>query len=147
MRLFILILHIYNADMKMIWRDAVGDLRTVAIALLIAVLLFVGFVTWITFDSSVPNFGLELGYYGQFNRAVHAIEDMPRYTLIDYGLHKDITLEDFTLTVRLPDGQEATIWFYDETPAMKERSRKRLKKIIEQKIAESLAENGPEEES
>lgn len=58
-----------------------------------------------------PNLGLPFGYFGKFNRITAEIESRPGVEIVDVALHRDLTLEDFWITVRLPDGQEVELAF------------------------------------
>lgn len=50
-----------------------------------------------------PNLGLPFGYYGKLNQVVARIEANPGVEIVETLLHKDLTLEDFSITVRRGD--------------------------------------------
>ncbi len=56
-----------------------------------------------------PNIGLSFGYYGKFNSIMNNLEDSG-IEVIDWGLHRDITLEDFQITV-LHRGEKTQLEF------------------------------------
>jgi hypothetical protein len=59
----------------------------------------------------VPNFGIPFGYFGKLNRVLSYLRSCPAVTVLDVGQHQDLTLEDFWVTVRLPDGSTAELDF------------------------------------
>jgi len=81
-----------------------------------------------------PDFGLESGYYGQFNRVKHVIESMPNLAIVDHWQHQDITLEDFGFTLLVDGVREAQIRFVDGTPEKRERHRAKLRQIIQAQV-------------
>ena len=50
-----------------------------------------------------PNLGLPFGYYGKLNQVVARIEANPGVEIVETLLHRDLTLEDFSITVRRGD--------------------------------------------
>ena len=59
---------------------------------------------WIGLYESIgyySNTGLPFGYYGKLNRVVNELEEIPGLEVVDIGLHKDTTLEDFWITIEL----------------------------------------------
>ena len=50
-----------------------------------------------------PNLGLPFGYYGKLNQVMARIETNPGVEIVQTLLNKDVTLEDFSLTVRRGD--------------------------------------------
>lgn len=50
-----------------------------------------------------PNLGLPFGYYGKLNQVVARIEANPGVEIVETLLNKDVTLEDFSITVRSGD--------------------------------------------
>ncbi len=102
---------------------------------LLVLLPFALFGLWFAWGIGIiPDLGLESGYYGQFNRVKHVIEDMSGVTIVDHWQHKDVSLEDFGFTLRLSDGSEVNVEFLDATPEKNERNQKRLRQIIEKQI-------------
>jgi len=81
-----------------------------------------------------PDVGAESGYYGQFNRVKHVIEDMPDVRIIDYWKHRDVTLEDFGFTLLVGESRKVDIRFHDGTPEKKERNKSRLRAIVRSKL-------------
>jgi formylglycine-generating enzyme required for sulfatase activity len=53
----------------------------------------------------------EFGYYGDFNLAKRAIGQSGCIESMSYGLHEDITLEDFRFFIRTEAGWKAELWF------------------------------------
>ena len=107
---------------------------------LLALLPFAVLALWFGWSYGIiPDVGAESGYYGQFNRVKHVIEEMPDIAIVDHWQHKDITLEDFGFTLRLPDGKEVDINFYDNTPEKNERNRKRIREIIQKQLDSNKA--------
>ena len=58
-----------------------------------------------------PNLGLPIGYYGRFNRIVARIQASPDVEIVRTTLHRDLELEDFTITVRTKDEREVRLRF------------------------------------
>ena len=81
-----------------------------------------------------PDVGAESGYYGQFNRVKHVIEDMPDVRIIDYWKHRDVTLEDFGFTLLVGESRKVDIRFHDGTPEKKESNKSRLRAIVRSKL-------------
>ena len=90
---------------------------------------------------TLPNYGWEIGYFGQFNRVKHVIEEMPDVTIVDHWQHQDITLEDFGFTLELSGGEQVKINFWDKTAPMKERNKERLRQHIELEIREGRTQS------
>ena len=65
-----------------------------------------------------PNLGLPFGYYGKLNQVVARIEANPGVEIVQTLLHRDLTLEDFSITVRRGDEPEIDLDFggASETP-------------------------------
>lgn len=105
-------------------------------------LLLLGFIglMWINFNA--PDQGWEFGYYGQFNRVKHVIEEMPDVTIVDSWQHKDISLEDFGFTLLLHDGDTVDVKFFDGTSEKTERNRKKIKSIVQRQIDSNKAKQG-----
>ena len=80
------------------------------------------------------NWGLESGYYGQFNRVKHVLEEMPNVEITDDWQHRDLTLEDFGFSLVVDEYQNAHINFYEGSPEMKMRDKTRIREFIEQEI-------------
>ena len=55
--------------------------------------------------------GLPFGYYGKVNRILGRISDCPHLEVVFVARHKDLTLEDFWVTVRDSDGVETELAF------------------------------------
>lgn len=58
-----------------------------------------------------PNLGLPFGYYGKFNRVLSHVEANPDLEVVQTTLHRDLSLEDFYITVRTQDGHEVRLQF------------------------------------
>ncbi len=100
----------------------------------VAVLVFIGMIGWVWIDLNLPDQGWEFGYYGQFNRVKHVIEDMPGVTIIDHWQHKDISLEDFGFTLMVDGNRQVGVTFSENSPQMQERNRNRLREFIQKEI-------------
>ena len=57
------------------------------------------------------NIGLTFGYYGDFNEAKRIVEDTDCFESLKYGLHTDLTLENFHFRVSTKSGRTALIFF------------------------------------
>jgi hypothetical protein len=79
--------------------------------------------------------GLEVGYYGQFNRVRHAIDEMPGVHIVDSWQHRDVTLEDFSFTVRETTGAPVEVRFLQGSPEMGERHPARIRAIVRKELA------------
>lgn len=77
---------------------------------LIAVLFVTAMLIWMP-PAVFPNLGFPFGYYGKFNRIRSAIEQRPGAEIVSIAMHRDLTLEDFWITVRKMDGQQVKIAF------------------------------------
>lgn len=62
-----------------------------------------------------PNIGLHFGYYGELNRALAALRARPNVTVTDYGANYDITLEDYSIDVRVSNRWIVRLDVPDET--------------------------------
>ncbi len=58
-----------------------------------------------------PNLGSPIGYYGRFNRILARIEANPELDVIRTTLHRDMSLEDFYITVRTQNKSEVRLRF------------------------------------
>jgi hypothetical protein len=58
-----------------------------------------------------PNLGVSYGYYGRFNRILARLQDSPDIDVLRTTLHRDTELEDFYITVRMPDEREVRLRF------------------------------------
>ena len=58
-----------------------------------------------------PNLGLPFGYYAKLNLVLDRIEADPELEVIKITLHRDMTLEDFYITVRTRDEREVYLPF------------------------------------
>ena len=58
-----------------------------------------------------PNVGLPFGYYGRLNRVLARIEANPELEVRRVDLHRDVTLEDFYITVRTPTDGDVRLVF------------------------------------
>jgi len=103
--------------------------------------VFICWSVWFWINLALPNYGWEFGYYGQFNRVKHVIEDMPRVQIVDHWVHEDISLEDFGYTLMVDGGRKVNVNFYDGTPEKSERSKSKLRAIIQAQVAASKAVN------
>ncbi len=65
-------------------------------------------LSWTCFG---PNLGLPFGYYGKLNQVVARIEANPGVEIVETLLHRDLTLEDFSITVRRGDEPEIELDF------------------------------------
>jgi hypothetical protein len=81
-----------------------------------------------------PNWGLESGYYGQFNRVKHVIESMPRVTIQKEWLHEDLTLEDFGFTLTVEGSNSIDVMFWDGSFQMKTRDKSQIRQYILESI-------------
>ena len=110
----------------------------------LAVLPFVFLALWFGWTyGMVPDIDAESGYYGQFNRVKHVIEDMPNVHIIDHWKHRDVTLEDFGFTLLVDEIREVNIRFYDGTPEKNERRKSRLREIIRGQLASNESIQAP----
>lgn len=85
--------------------------------------------------------GWESGYYGQYNRVKHVIEEMPRLQITNTWKHHDVTLEDFGFFVLVDGSRSARVDFHENTAAMRERDRGRLRAYIEEQTGLAPMEN------
>ena len=59
------------------------------------------------------NTGLRFGYYGELNDILHEIEKSGRLEVLDVWQHRDISLEDFGITLRTESDRECVIEIVD----------------------------------
>ena len=101
----------------------------------LALLPFVLLALWFGWTYGVfPDVGAESGYYGQFNRVKHVIEDMPDVQIVDSWKHRDVTLEDFGFTLFVGGCRRVDIRFYDNTPEKNEKNKSRLRETIRKQL-------------
>lgn len=79
----------------------------IAIASLVLVLVFLGLVKLGVFG----NLGLDVGYFGEFNRVEDRLEAIEQVAIVDSWQHQDVTLEDFGFTLALPSGRRVELVF------------------------------------
>ena len=102
-------------------------IRKFALSLL-ALLPFALFVLWLGWQwGSFPDYGVESGYYGQFNRVRHVLEDMPNVTIVDHWQHQDISLEDFGFALMVEGTQNVNVTFSENSPQMRMRSKQKIR--------------------
>jgi hypothetical protein len=89
---------------------------------------------WLWLNLNIPDQGWEFGYYGQFNRVKHVIEDMPDATITNHWQHKDISLEDFGFTLVLDGGSQVDLTFSENSPQISMRNKQKIKKFIKKEI-------------
>ena len=121
-------------------KEMMKILKSIVIVVVgVATLLGVGFL-WLAWDTGMfPDYGVESGYYGQFNRVKHTIEALPDLRIADHWMHKDISLEDFGFF--LVDGGSLTtrVDFTEGSPQMAEKSKKWIEQFIRTQIASNQA--------
>ena len=100
-----------------------------ALPALVAV-VFVGMVGWVMLNLWLPNYGCEFGYYGQFNRVQHVIEDMPNVDILDHSQHQDVSLEDFGFALMVDGTQKVDVTFSENSTQMRMRSKKKIREFI-----------------
>ena len=107
---------------------------------LVTLLVFLAVVIglFVLFFTDRYDFGWECGYYGQYNRVRHVIEDMPNVRIVRDMQHHDITLEDFGFLLEANDGEGKT-WpvvmiFYEFSPEIHEWDKDRIRAIVQKEI-------------
>ena len=58
-----------------------------------------------------PNLGVPYGYYGRLNRILTRIQENPEIEVLRTTLHHDLSLEDFYISVRMPDDRNVRLRF------------------------------------
>jgi hypothetical protein len=58
-----------------------------------------------------PNLGISYGYYGRLNRILARIQGNPEIEVLRTTLHHDLSLEDFYISVRMPNDREVRLRF------------------------------------
>ena len=81
-----------------------------------------------------PDCGLEIGYYGQYNRVKHVIESMPNVRIVDHWQHHDMSLEDFGFTLVVDGTRKVRVDLHEGSSEMKERNKDRLREFIQRQI-------------
>ena len=89
-----------------------------------------------------PDYGVESGYYGQFNRAKHVIQEMPNVSIVDHWQHEDVSLEDFGFTLMVDGNRKVGVTFSENSPQMRMRNKKKIREFI-QKETDSKAFSVP----
>ena len=69
------------------------------LSLIVIVLLIAGFGAVNVSFGIGPNLGFKFGYYGKLNTVLSEIINTKSVDVVEVGLHKDLTLEDFYITV------------------------------------------------
>lgn len=82
------------------------------LAALATALLVLSFLA-VDFLGIGPNLGVPFGYYGRFNRILSRVEAVPGLEVTQVLLHRDMTLEDFSITVQTPGEGEVQLHFED----------------------------------
>ena len=83
--------------------------KGVLIIVLVLVVLYP--VAWIAASAGVFR-GVEFGYYGEFNVALHAIQRSGCAEIIEYsGVNKDVWLEEFHFKVTTKSGRAVRLFF------------------------------------
>lgn len=114
--------------MKLIWKRLSLSLMVIIPAALAAL--------WFLWElGCLGNWGLECGYYGQFNRARHAIESMPGVVITNSWMHEDLTLEDFGFYLAADGSRDVRVDFREGSPQMSERSRRRIREYVQDLIS------------
>lgn len=90
-------------------------------ALFVCMSFPLGLVAWLV----CPNLGLPFGYYGQMNRIVAAMERIPDVDVVGVRGNYDITLEEFSVDLRIAGELGHAVYFsdvpyHDRVAAMKE---------------------------
>jgi len=83
----------------------------VAAVLMLQVVSYAWVAQWMGLLGDV---GLCFGYYGDFNIAKQAIQNVGCVDSIEYSRHEDLTLESFHFKVRTKSGRVIRVWFSDE---------------------------------
>ena len=121
----------FDLNMKIIDKAIIGIiiLLSLDVAAIIALMQLLQFTFFAT-----ENYGREFGYYGQFNRILHVIEDLPDVEVVEYWYNEDLTLEDFQYTIRVENKYRITIYFPDGSPEKYETDREKIREYVYQKI-------------
>jgi hypothetical protein len=98
----------------------------------LSMILFIVWGLWST--GQFGNWGLEWGYYGQFNRVKRVLEEMPNVQITDSWQHHDITLEDFAFSLLVDETRTLQVTFHENSPQMKVRDASRIREFMEEKI-------------
>ena len=106
---------------------------------LVAVALVLGLVglgwLWLMWElGRFGDWGWESGYYGQYNRVKHVLEDMPSVQITNQWKHHDVTLEDFGFFLLVDNTNSVRVDFRENSPQMKERNKERIRAFIEEEI-------------
>ena len=86
-------------------------LTIISAVLMLQVVSYTAAAQWLEFFGDV---GLCFGYYGDFNIAKQAIQNVGCVDSIEYSRHEDLTLESFHFKVRTKSGRVIRVWFSDE---------------------------------
>jgi hypothetical protein len=115
------------------------------IVLGVVLLQVLGFL-WLLWQLGVfGNWGLESGYYGQFNRVKHVIEEMPGVVIVDHWQHHDVSLEDFGFALLIEGDRKAQVNFTESSPQIKERNKSKLRAFIRKEIDSNNVLSQPSE--
>ena len=106
--------------MKLIWKKMTLALVAAAVT---CMLLGVGWL-WLMWEiGELGDWGLESGYYGQFNRVKHVLEAIPHVQVANQWQHHDITLEDFGFYLVVSNDRSVRVDFWENSPQMEERDK------------------------
>ena len=89
---------------------SIKDKLRLGVAALVVSLTILALVA-VDFMGIGPNLGLPFGYYGRLNRVLARIETNPALEVQEVVLHRDLTLEDFYITVRTPTDGDVRLEF------------------------------------
>lgn len=112
--------------------------RMISLSLIVLIPAAIGIIWFLWNNGLMGDWGFESGYYGQFNRVKHVLEEMQNIQITNYWQHHDVTLEDFGFYIRVNDDQSLRIDFGENTEQMKEKDKKRIKTFIEEEIKKLL---------
>ena len=102
---------------------------------LLALAPFALAAAWLAWQAGLlGDWGVESGYYGQFNRVKLVLESMPGVRIENHWQPHDVTLEDFGFDVRTKEDRPVRLNFGEGSPQMRERDTARLRAFIEAEI-------------
>ena len=114
-------------------------MKWITTILVVLVRAFVAFILWYGWDSQ-QNRGFTFGYYGQFNTVRNALAAMPGVTIMSVGYNPDVTLEEFSFTIRTDRDQEVELWL-SETDPIRAMSGEKLSLALRERIEKASSES------
>jgi hypothetical protein len=109
-------------------------LKKLSLSLLVIVPVAIAAMWFLWELGRFGDWGLESGYYGQFNRVKHVLDRMPNVQVTNQWQHHDVTMEDFGFFLLVDDRESVRVDFWENSDQIKERDKRKIRDFIEEEI-------------